>query len=443
MIAGQPTPETHPEILKTNEIQPGITSEEFSLRRERLASLLPPGGVAVIPAAPQVFMAGVIPYPYRQDADFMYLTGIAQPQSIAVIDCHSKLTLFVPDSDPWREQWDGSRVNVNAAIDFFNADEAYTISEMQHKLPNIISSASAIVCDPDRPTESSSLHALLKEASDSGRLQRLRPVLHKIRWIKSAAELDLMSKASTIAAEAMIECMRVSKGTFVLEHTLASLFEFKCKSSGAHRMAYPPVVAGGSDSCTIHYSRNDKKVSAGNFLKLDGGCELYGYCSDVTRTWSVGGRYSAAQRDLYDIVLSVHVSCLKACKPGTTLRSLHHLSIELLADGLSQLGICKGMSSDAIASGVIRTFYPHSIGHWLGLDTHDSSTVSHDKQLEAGVVLTIEPGLYIPNEPGRYGLFAGLGVRIEDVVAVTQSGADVLSGRVPIDIEEIQRVICN
>lgn len=442
VIAGQPTPSTHPQLLAPGEVQPGVRASEFAARRAALAAMLPPGAVAVLPAAPLVYMAGVIPYPYRQSADFLYLTGITQPYAVAVLDSSRRYTLFVADEDAWREQWDGARMSAEAAAEVFGADEAYRMSQMPAHLSEVLSGATTILCDLDQHPEAVAAVRKLppfQQAAQQHRVQPLRPLLHRLRWRKSAGELALMRHSAQLAAAAMTECIQMSHPG-VQEHQLAATFEHRCKIGGAQRMAYPPVVAGGPDACTIHYSRNDKAVRGDQMVLLDGGCEYQGYCSDVTRTWPVGGKYSGAQKAVYEAVLEVHRTCLDACQPGSTLRQLHHISVRLLADALAQLGIVPGQSATDIMQGSFRRFYPHSVGHWLGLDTHDSSTMSHDRPLEAGVVLTIEPGLYIPDEP-RFGPFAGVGVRIEDDVAITASGHEVLSGGVPVGVAELEELV--
>ncbi|EFN53170.1 hypothetical protein CHLNCDRAFT_136970 [Chlorella variabilis] len=427
-LAGQPTPLTHPGLLQPGELQPGVSAAEFASRRDRLAGMLPPGAVAVLPAAPLVYMAGVIPYPYRQSADFLYLTGITQPYALAAVDSSRRFTLFVADPDAWREQWDGARLGPEAA------------AELPSKLGSLLGDASAVLYDAEAK-ESCAVRQLpaFQEATAQQRVQPLRPLMHKLRWRKSPAELALMQHSAQLAAAAMSGCIQRSQPG-VHEHQLAVVFEHGCKAGGAQRMAYPPVVAGGPDACTIHYSRNDKSVPGDQMVLLDGGCEYHGYCSDVTRTWPTGGKYSGAQRAVYDAVLEVHRACLEACQPGATLRQLHHISVRLLAEAIAQLGLLPGQAAGDIMQGSYRRFYPHSVGHWLGLDTHDSSTMSHDRPLEPGVVLTIEPGLYIPDDEA-FGRYRGIGVRIEDDVAVTAAGHEVLSADVPVEAAEVEQLV--
>jgi len=445
IFAGQPTPETHPELLQHGEIQPGITSFEFSQRRHQLAHQLPEGGVAILQSAPQTFMAGVIPYPYRQDADFQYLTGIIQPGPIATIQANGKFSLFYSDRDAWRETWDGARLSHDATLEYFGADEAFPLSEIPQKLSALLANASVVALDVQKSDVAPLASAVsqlpaMKIAEGQGKVQSLHHMIHRLRWVKSPAELELMRRSAGAAAAAMTECMKTSKPG-VKEHDLAALFEFKCRTASAQRMAYPPVVAGGANACTIHYSRNDRQVQNDEMILLDGGCELYGYCSDVTRTWPVGGTFTGAQAAVYNAVLDTHQRLLELVRPGATLRELHHTSIKLLSEKLADLGVLNGTTADYLMnSQSYRTFYPHSVGHWLGMDTHDAATMSHDRPLEEGVVLTIEPGLYIPDRE-EFGDLAGIGVRLEDDVAVTVAGAEVLSAAVPLEPKEVEALV--
>lgn len=384
-------------------------------------------------------MTGVIPYPYRPNADMQYMTGIIQPGTVAVIQSNSRFILFYPDKDAWRTTWEGHHLNHEASLSFFQADEAYPMSEMASRVSTMMDAASSVALDAAVSDPLNKLPSY-KSAASQGRVQSLKPLVHALRWIKSPAELQLMRRSAAIAAAAMADCMKNSHhGTS--EHAIASLFEWQCKARGAQRMAYPSVVAGGPDACTIHYGNNDKKLNSGDFLLLDGGCEMHGYCSDVTRTWPVGGTFSSPQLAVYEAVLNAHKALLGACKPGTTLRQLHHMSIRLLSESLRALGVLPGMSTDAImAEQAFRIFYPHSVGHWLGMDTHDSSGMSHETLLQPGVVLTIEPGLYIPDRE-EFGAYRGIGVRLEDDVAIVEGGAEVMSKDVPLEVRDVEELV--
>ncbi|KAK9822676.1 hypothetical protein WJX81_007251 [Elliptochloris bilobata] len=451
-VTGQPTWLTHPELLAEGELAPGLSGAEFSDRRARLARLLPPGGVAVVPGSAKTYRTGAIPYPYRQDADFLYLTGITQ-QAVAVISAPStpgeaRYTLFVPKGSLERERWDGASLNCEAAVGVFGADEAYPVSELETRLGALLAGSTCVVYDSDADRSSPAWQAAALRAAlqlalgqlPEERVQPLRHYLHPLRWVKSAAELALLRKSAAISAAAMARCLRLTREG-VSESVLAATFEYECRVRGAQHMAYPQVVGSGLDACTIHYSRNDKMAQDGDLLLMDAGNEYYGYCSDVTRTWPVSGAFSPQQRDVYEVVRDTHRQCVAACQPGATLRQIHQLSVRLLCDGLAQLRVFPGLSPDTLAGGAYQTVYPHSVGHWLGLDTHDTAAVGYDRPLRPGVTLTVEPGLYLPPDSIRFGRFAGIGVRIEDDVVVSQAGPEVLSASVPADAEEVERLV--
>lgn len=248
-----------------------------------------------------------------------------------------------------------------------------------------------------------------------------------------------MRATARLAANAMRTCMQQTR-PWMPEYAVAATFEYECKRRGASRMAFPQVVAGGADACIIHYGRNDKLLQPGKLLLMDAGCELHGYCSDVSRTWPISGRFSSAQRDVYDLVLSVHTKCVQECKPGSSIRALHALSCRLISEGLHALGVCRGASLSQLEGGLYRSFYFHSLSHWLGADTHDTHLMGHERLLQPGHCITVEPGCYIPDEP-EYGAFRGIGVRIEDDVLVTEDGCEVLSSGVPCAPHEVEELV--
>ncbi|KAF6266603.1 peptidase M24, structural domain-containing protein [Scenedesmus sp. NREL 46B-D3] len=443
-LAGQPTHCTHPNVLGLDELAPGLHISEFQARRRNLARLMPPGSIAIIPAASLAYVTGVIPYPYRQDADFLYLTGLQQ-QSVAIVQTDGSAgysyQLYVPSADVEKERWDGAWLGQQAAQQVFKADEVYSILELPARVQQLAASASAVLFDFDRHNsyQFQSLRQSLHEAIGKGKTMPLKPHMHRLRWVKSPGELALMRSSATIAAQAMQRCMALSHAG-VHEQLLATEFECGVKLAGASRLAYPVVAGGGADSCTIHYSRNDKQVGDGQVLLMDAGCEYHGYVSDVTRTWPVNGRYTAEQRQVYETVLEVRRRCLEAAVPGNTLGKVHQLSVQLLSEGLRDLGLLPLATLQDFQKGLYREFYCHSVGHYLGMDVHDTNTVGPHRTLEPGVVMAIEPGLYIPDHP-QFGAYAGIGVRIEDDVLVTHNGAEVLSDAVPVDPDHIEALV--
>eukprot|EP00879_Flechtneria_rotunda_P028716 GHRR01030931.1.p1 GENE.GHRR01030931.1~~GHRR01030931.1.p1 ORF type:complete len:455 (+),score=161.77 GHRR01030931.1:479-1843(+) len=418
--------------------------EEFAARRQNLARLMPPGSIAILPAASLAYVTGVIPYPYRQDADFLYLTGIQQ-QAVAVIqaggNADHRFQLFLPAPDLEKERWDGAWLGRHAAQQVFRVDVVHNILELPARVQQLASSASAVLFDFDRHNsyQFQIVRQALHEAIGKGKTMPLRPHMHRLRWVKSPAELSLMRSSASTAAQSVQHCMEASHAG-IQERVLAAEFEYGVKVAGASRLAYPTVAAGGPDACTIHYSRNDKPVGDGQMILMDAGCEYHGYASDVTRTWPVNGRYSPEQRRVYNMVLSVRQRCLDAVVPGSTLAKVHALSVQLLSEGLRDLGLLPTAGLEDFTAGLYREFYCHSIGHYLGMDVHDTNTVGPHRTLEPGVVMAIEPGVYIPDHP-QFGAYAGIGVRIEDDVLVSTSGAQVLSDIVPVDPDEIEALV--
>ncbi|GAX78649.1 hypothetical protein CEUSTIGMA_g6087.t1 [Chlamydomonas eustigma] len=484
---GQPVHKTHPELLHSDEITVGITAREYWQRRQALARLMIPGSVAVLPASSTTFMAGIIPYPYRQNPDLLYCTGLLQP-AVAVIQAadsttedsnasgqsseimpRSRLILFLEPPNPDKDRWDGNRLDREAALEIFGAEDVHYISEMPRKLTQYCLSAlsgghGSIYFDINNTSSfnHAALSTLIKKAlsssfnaaeaaaaddkqlmmsSQQSSLMPLRPLMHELRLIKSSAEKVLMQRSAATAAAGLIRCMKRSKPG-VGEWQLASEFEHACKMAGAQRLSYPSVVASGTDAYYTHYGRNDKIMGDGDLVLMDAGCELNGYASDVTRTWPVNGRFSGPQADVYDIVLDVHRRCVEACRPGCSIRELHTLSTQLISEGVRDLGLL-GSSSSAdyiLNSRKYSQFYWHSVSHYLGMDTHDTHLISHGRPLSEGSIITIEPGLYIPDEE-RFGAYRGIGVRIEDDVLVTAEGCQILSQAVPSARSDIEHLV--
>ncbi|KAF5836291.1 peptidase M24, structural domain-containing protein [Dunaliella salina] len=482
------------QLLAEGELTPGIQASEYAQRRERLCRALPPGSVVVLQAANPQYMAGIIPYPYRQDPDFFYLTGINQI-AVAVIQTdpspqggtQHRYTLFVEPPNSEKARWEGERLDLEAAKTVFGAHEAYYTTQLRRRLldalihaPLVLHPTSSLAhskdvawalseallapsgpspTTPSPPSPASTSPAPAPEkgmggghsadappsavAGAAGRQPisavPLTAALHAMRVRKSAAEVRLMRASADASAQALRKCMAMTRPG-VWERSLGVTFEYECKMKGASRLSFPPIVASGVDACTIHYLRMDKVLREGSLVLMDAGCELHGYCSDVTRTWPVNGRFSPPQRDVYEAVLDTHARCIEACKPGTSsIRSLHQLSVRLTCEALKDLRLVpQGISIEAVEARHLNTFYWHSVGHLLGLDTHDSASMGFDKPLQPGQCLTIEPGLYIPDHEPHFGALRGVGVRIEDDVVVTEQGCEVLSAAAPVAIGELE-----
>ncbi|PWA43088.1 metallopeptidase M24 family protein [Artemisia annua] len=434
---GQPTPSTHPQLLKEGEITPGITGDEYMSRRNKLLELLPERSVAIVAAAPVKMMTDVVPYTFRQDADYLYITGCQQPGGIAVLGHDFGLCMFMPETSPHDVTWQGEIAGVDAATEYFKANQSYPISKLNKVLPNMIKNCSKVYHNvktaiPDYTT----LEGFQKAAYNGGVLD-FSMYTHEARWVKSSAELNLMRESAAIGCQALLQTMLNSKIS-PYESILSATVEYGCRTRGAQRMAFNPVVGGGPNGSVIHYSRNDQKVKDGDLVLMDIGCELHGYVSDLTRTWPPCGSFSGVQKELYSLVLETNKECIELCKPGTSIQRIHNYSVDKLSRGLKEIGILK---DNRLLS--YHQLNPTNIGHYLGMDVHDCSKIGYDRTLKPGVVITIEPGIYIPSNFDCAQRYQGNGIRIEDEVLITESGYEVLTGSLPKEINHIETLLNN
>ncbi|KAL1826765.1 hypothetical protein ACET3Z_005177 [Daucus carota] len=430
---GQPTAASHPHLLKEGEITPSITSEEYVSRRKKLLELLPEKSLAIIAAAQVNMMNEVVPYNFRQDADYLYITGCQQPGGIAVLGHDFGLCMFMPEPSPQDVTWQGEVAGVDAALDTFKAEKAYPMSKLNEILKKMIENSSTLFHNKytAKPTYTS-LQAFQNVAS-MGKVMDLSTYTHEARWVKSPAEIRLMRDSASIGCQALLQTMIYSKA-FPYESMLSAKVEYECRTRGAERMAFNPVVGGGPNGSVIHYSRNDQKVKDGDLVLMDIGCERHGYVSDLTRTWPPCGSFAPVHADLYDLILETNKECIKLCRPGTSLREIHNFSVEKLRKGFKKRGILKSDRS-------YHQLNPTSIGHYLGMDVHDCSAITYDRTLKPGVVVTIEPGVYIPSNYDGPERYEGIGIRIEDEVLITETGHEVLTGSLPKEINHLESLL--
>ncbi|GJQ14549.1 hypothetical protein GpartN1_g6340.t1 [Galdieria partita] len=449
---GQPTPETHPHLLAPGEIIPGITATELKKRRQELLKLLPNNSMALFPAASEKFMSVDVPYPYRQSSDMFYLTGLTQPNVVLLLDKTQILSdnrydekeyVFVPSRDPFKETWDGASCGVEQAQRFFGIQHADILDNFSKFLSNRLKQSPQVYFDL---SVNPSVNYLLRDLAESDIKALLSNRKHFCaplalqRLVKSPSEQRLMLQSAEILADSMIECMRMSYSG-IRESFLAAQIEYECKKRGAERMSFPPVVASGYHSNTLHYLQNSDIAKDGDLVLMDAGCEFHGYCSDVTRTWPVNGHFSKPQRQVYELVLDIHNRCVDMVKNShqrvTSLEAIHILASRWINEGLQQLGILKEINISN--SEGTNALFPHAIGHYLGLDVHDTHMLEKNLTLKPGMMITIEPGVYIPrNDPSIPEPFRGIGIRIEDDILVKEDGAIVLSQNVPKQVDEIE-----
>ncbi|HTQ37146.1 MAG TPA: Xaa-Pro aminopeptidase [Steroidobacteraceae bacterium] len=429
---------------------------EFARRRRQLARIMGRGCIAILPAAKIAHRNGDVEHPYRQDSDFYYLTGFTEPEAVAVLvpgRAAAEYILFVRDRDPLRETWDGRRAGPEGAVARFAADDAFPIADLDEILPGLMENRERIYYAMGAHPEFDQkvvgwLQALKSQAPRQGRqppqeMIALDHVLHDMRLYKSRTELGLMREAGRIAAAAQLRAMRhTAPGRYEYEIAAELLHEYARHNSTP---AYQPIVGGGANSCILHYRENESRLNEGELLLVDAGAEYQGYASDITRTWPVGGSYTPAQRQVYEVVLEAQHAAIAATRPGNHWNQPHEAAVQAITRGLVSLGLLKGRVPKLIKDGAYRKYFMHRTGHWLGLDVHDVGDYKVGEEwrvLEPGMVMTVEPGIYIP--AGTRGVprrFWNCGIRIEDDVVVTAGGCEVLTADVPGDAGAIEAVM--
>lgn len=406
---------------------------------------LPADSVVILAAKDDSWMSHDIPFPYRQDPDFFYLTGLNEPEALLILQGRkAEMTLLVRHRDKSREIWDGPRAGLEGAQSIFGAHHAGDVKrDTQKSTAQAISAALAaggqVFVDQARIPAS---HKLDKVLTDVPAQACSSPARHieDLRAIKSRAEVDLMRAAGQVTAASFCDAITATRG-MKTEAELSAHLEFGFKKRGAEKLAYPCVVAGGSNACTLHYIANNQPLPQNGLVLVDAGCELHGYASDVTRTWPCSGSFTPPQRALYEAVLDCQLRCIEAARAdqGVSHAQLHTLSVQILAQHLIHLGI---LTPERINE--YSRFYPHSIGHQLGIDTHDVPAVSMSRALQPGMVITIEPGLYVPLDAPSWvpDEFRGIGIRIEDDIVIREAGVpEVLTDFVPKEVDALEALM--
>ena len=414
-----------------------------------------PRSVAIIPSAREATRSNDTNYRFRQDSDFYYLTGFEEPDSIAVVkaDQDPHYVLFVRPRDPEREIWDGRRAGVEGAKTEFGADESYPVAEFDEKLQEILDGAEKLYY---RLGVNRDLDNRIVDQIARMRAINRKPIhppqtiidpatiVHEMRVLKSGDEIELMQVAADIAAEAHCEAMKAARPG-MQEYEVEALIEKVFRQRGAAGPAYTSIVGAGPNATVLHYINNDGELRDGELLLVDAGAEYKGYASDITRTFPINGRFTKPQRDIYDLVLKAQMACVEMVRPGTTHDQLKQHSIEVLTEGMVELGLLQGKPEELISEKKYEKFYMHGLGHMLGIDVHDVGRYYFGKEsraLEPGVVMTVEPGIYIaPDSKDVPSEYLGIGIRIEDDVLCTAQGPRVLTSKVPKQAEEIEQLM--
>lgn len=410
------------------------------------------GGVAVLKSASQCLRSNDVEFKFRQDSDFFYLTGFEEPEAICVLTPSStkhRFLLFVQPRDKNQEQWSGKRSGMEGAQRVFGADKAYPVSEFNAQVPALLSNQEKLYYafgkDEWFDRKILSVVSSLRSQVRAGLLfpaHIIDPslILREMRLLKSPEEIVLHTQAARIAAQAHCEAMKAAKPG-MYEHDIEALLEFTFRKEGAAGPAYPSIVASGSNACVLHYSRNNRKIKKGDLLLIDAGCEFQMYNSDITRTFPVGIPFSKEQKAVYEIVLQSQKEAVKMVRPGKTIMDVHNRAVEVITEGLVRLKLLTGNVKKIVKDGSYRRFFMHKTSHWLGMDVHDAGSYRANKQwrkLQPGIVLTVEPGVYIaPSEKHVPSGYRGIGVRIEDDVLVTKSGNDILTKAAPKEVNDV------
>jgi Xaa-Pro aminopeptidase len=434
-----------------------IKPAEFARRRKQLMRMADEDAILILPSAPLRVRSHDTHYPYRQDSDFWYLSGFPEPEAVLVLvpgRKHGETLLFCRDRDPEREAWDGPRAGPEGAVEAYGVDDAYPITDLDEILPGLLEGRSRVYYHFGRDTEFdlkligwvNRVRSQVRQgAQPPHEFLELGHLLHELRLFKSAAELKLMRRAAAIAAEAQLAAMRATRpGGREYEVEAALQYVYRKNDAVA---AYEPIVGAGANGCVLHYRANSGPLADGALLLCDAGAEYANYASDITRTWPVNGHYSKEQRALYELVLKAQAAAMEQARPGRPWILGHEAAVEVLTEGMLSLGLLKGTLKAALQSGAYRKFYMHKTGHWLGLDVHDVGEykVAGDyRELEPGMVFTIEPGIYItPGSKGVPAKWQGIGIRIEDDVVVTADGHEVLTNAVPRDADAVEAVLAS
>ncbi|AGA32745.1 Xaa-Pro aminopeptidase [Thioalkalivibrio nitratireducens DSM 14787] len=430
---------------------PQIPSKDFVRRRQRLMRALGDQAIAVIPAATERLRNRDVEYAFRQDSDFLYLTGFPEPEAIAVLVPGreaGEYVLFCRDRDPDMETWNGRRAGPDGAVSGYGADCAFPIGDVDEILPGLMENRITL-CAPFGHSEAldqrlfgwvNQVRAKVRAGVRAPReFVALEHHLHEQRLFKQASEIRMMRHAADISSGAHVRAMQACRpGMAEYEVEAELLHEFR--RHGAEP-AYHSIVGGGENGCILHYVENRSTLRDGNLLLIDAGCEYQGYASDITRTFPVSGQFTSAQREVYELVLEAQAAAIAKAVPGNHWNDPHDAAVGVLTRGLKALGVLKGRPADLIRKEAYKPYYMHRTGHWLGLDVHDVGDYRIGEAwrlLEPGMVLTVEPGLYFGPRASAPKRFRGIGIRIEDDVAITRSGHEVLSADCPKTVAAVE-----
>ena len=420
-----------------------LPKEEFGERRTRVFTQMQPNSALLLFSEIEKRRNNDCTYPFRQDSYFWYLTGFNEPNAALLllkIEQAEKAIIFLRPRDPLLETWNGLRLGVERAPQQLNVNEAYSIEEFATVLPKILKNLTALYYVPEIHTWGDKL--VTESAVSFNEILDWRPMLSEMRLIKSPNEIRLMQQAGQITALGHIKAMQTTRPNrfeYEIESDILHEFNRNC----ARFPSYNSIVAGGNNACILHYTENDRPLNDGDLVLIDAGCEFAMYAGDITRTFPVNGKFSQPQREIYELVLKAQKRAIELLVPGNSIKQANDEVIRIKTQGLVDLGILKGDVDTLIEQQAYRQFYMHGLGHWLGLDVHDVGSYGQDKQriLEIGMVITVEPGIYISEDADVPEQYKGIGVRIEDNLLMTEYGNKILTAAAPKEIAEIENLI--
>lgn len=429
---------------------------EFTKRRRRLMRMMGQDSIAVLPTAPVRIRNRDVEYPYRADSDFYYLTGFDEPESVMVLAPgreHGEYILFCRENDPEQETWHGRRVGQEGACEIFEADDSFPISDIDDILPGLLEDRERVFytigCDPEFDQKVTGWINQLRKKSHAGvhtpaEFVALDHLLHDMRLYKSRSEVSAIRKAVKISIKAHKRAMQTCRPEMT-EHQIEAELLYEFMRNGAKSPAYPPIVAAGENGCILHYTENLDVMKSKELLLIDAGAEYDSYAADITRTFPVNGKYTRAQKAVYEIVLAAQEAAIEKVQPGNHWNDPHEAAVRVITQGLIDLGLLKGRLSTLLKKQAYKKFYMHRTGHWLGMDVHDVGDYKVGGEwriLEPGMVMTVEPGIYIPAHTDKVARkWWDIGIRIEDDVLVTRDGHEVLTEALPRSVAEIEELM--
>ena len=435
-----------------------ITAQEFARRRRDLMATMSKNSIAILTAAPEQVRSRDTYFPYRQDSNFFYLTGFPEPEAVLVLipkRPQGQFVLFCRERDRSREIWDGRRAGPEGARELYGADDAFPIDDIDEILPGLLEGRDRVyyALGRNRNFDTRLLDWIdgIRARARSGAVPPdefvdLDHLVHEARLFKTATELKVMRKAGAISARAHCRAMRAARPG-LYEYQLQAEIEHTFASEGARHPAYGSIVGGGANACVLHYVENSAPLQDGDLVLIDAGAELEHYAADITRTFPVSGKFSAPQQALYEVVLAAQFAAIDVARVGNHWDEPHRVTVKIITQGLVDLGLLKGNVDDLIARNAYTDFYMHRAGHWLGMDVHDVGDYKVDNEwrlLEPGMVMTVEPGIYVaPDNRKVAKKWRGIGIRIEDDVVITRKGPEILTAGVPKTVADIERLMAD